>query len=116
MNPQLIRRVADLERLQELVAATHSRIHVVEGGQRSARYVLDLRFTTAGSSGYPLVKQASTRLVVDLSARYPFQAPVATIVSPIFHPNVFGSGLVCLGTKWLPGASSRPPRRIRARP
>ncbi len=102
-NPQSIRRAADLERLQGLVAGTGGRIHVVEDGQRSARYVLDMRFTTAGSSGYPLVKQSSTRLVVDLSSRYPFQAPVATIVSPIFHPNVFGSGLVCLGTKWLPG-------------
>ncbi len=102
MNPQSIRRTADLERLQSLVTSTRSRIHVVDDGQRSARYVLDLRFATAGSSGYPLVKQATTRLVVDLSARYPFQAPVATIVSPIFHPNVFASGLVCLGTKWLP--------------
>ncbi|MFN0300099.1 MAG: ubiquitin-conjugating enzyme E2 [Burkholderiales bacterium] len=103
MNPQSIRRTADLERLQGLVASTAGRIHVVEDGRRSARYVLDLRFTTAGSSGYPLVKQPTTRLIVDLSTRYPFQAPVATIVSPIFHPNVFGSGLVCLGTKWLPG-------------
>jgi len=101
MDSRSVRRQADAERLRALAAASGGRIRVLEDGRNRPQYIVDLAYVTAGSSGYPLSKQSTSRLTIDVGARYPFQPPVATIVSPIFHPNVFPSGVVCLGAKWL---------------
>jgi hypothetical protein len=39
---------------------------------------------------------------VSFPARYPFQPPLAEILTAIYHPNVYTSGRVCLGVHWLP--------------
>lgn len=98
-----VRLAADLDRLRALAAASHGRIILVTAPTPgSPRFVLDLAFVTAGSSAYPADRRTTSRLVIDLPARYPFLPPSATLTTPIFHPNVYPSGLVCLGTKWLP--------------
>jgi ubiquitin-protein ligase len=102
VDAQAVRRVADLERLRALTGASGGKISVFDDQARAGRYVIDLRYMTVGSRDYPRVKQPVTRVVLELGARYPFQPPIASIVSPIFHPNVFASGVVCLGAKWLP--------------
>lgn len=96
-----VRRAADLARLRSLAQTSGGKISVLEDA-RPDRYVVDLRYLTAGSRDYPRVKQPASRVVIDLGARYPFQPPAANVVTPIFHPNVFASGLVCLGATWLP--------------
>lgn len=101
MSVSAVRRAADLARLRSLAQSAGGKISVLEDA-RPDRYVVDLRYFTVGSRDYPRVKQPASRLVVDLGARYPFQPPAANVVTPIFHPNVFASGLVCLGAKWLP--------------
>jgi hypothetical protein len=101
--PSPVRLAADVDRLRALAAASGGRIGLVAlPTAGSPRFALDLCFVTAGSSAYPADRRTTTRLVIDLPARYPFMPPAATIATPIFHPNVFPSGLVCLGTKWLP--------------
>jgi ubiquitin-conjugating enzyme E2 I len=50
------------------------------------------------------------KVVLHFTSDYPSQAPTVTFTPPIFHPNVFGSGKVCLSilTKaWTPGISVR---------
>lgn len=96
-----VRRAADLTRLRALAQASGGRVLVLED-TRPDRYIVDLRYSTVGSRDYPRLKQPAARVVIDLTARYPFQPPAASVVTPIFHPNVFASGLVCLGAKWLP--------------
>jgi hypothetical protein len=97
-----VRLAADTDRLRALAAASGDRIGLVAlPAAGSPRFVLDLRFVTAGSPSYPAERRPSSRLVIDLPARYPFMPPAATVTTPIFHPNVYPSGLVCLGTKWL---------------
>jgi ubiquitin-protein ligase len=103
MSGLSVRVAVDTERLRGLMLASGGRISLLSVPNGSMqRFLLDLRFTTAGSSVYPNAKQPVIRLAIDLPARYPFQPPVATITTPIFHPNVFASGLVCQGAKWLP--------------
>jgi hypothetical protein len=98
-----VRLAADIDRLRALAAAARDRITLVAlPAAGSPRFVLDLGFATAGSSAYPAERRTTSRLVIDLPARYPFMPPSAFITTPIFHPNVYPSGLVCLGTKWLP--------------
>ncbi len=100
MSVSAVRRAADLARLRSLAQSSDGKISVLEDA-RPDRYVIDLRYFTVGSREYPRVKQPASRVVIDLGARYPFQPPAAHVTTPIFHPNVFASGLVCLGAKWL---------------
>jgi ubiquitin-protein ligase len=94
---------ADAERLQTLSARSSGRIRAVQLPARGMpRAVIEMDYATAGSRAYPAERRTQTRLVLDLPGRYPFQPPIATITTPIQHPNVFASGVVCIGTKWLP--------------
>lgn len=98
------RHEIDIERVRELAAAGAGRIGIVTlpvAGR--PRFVLDLGFVTAGSNAYPHQRQPSSRVAIDLAPRHPLQPPVTTVLTPIFHPHVFASGVVCIGAKWLPG-------------
>ena len=97
------RREVDIERLRALAAASGGRIGIVTlpvAGR--PRFVLDLGYATVGSQRYPAERQPSSRVAIDLAPRHPFQPPVTTVLTPIFHPHVFSSGVVCIGSKWLP--------------
>lgn len=97
------RREADIERVRALAAASAGRLGIVAlPAPGSPRFVLDLDYATAGSRRYPAEKQPRSRVAIELAARHPFEPPVARVLTPIFHPNVFASGIVCQGTKWLP--------------
>ncbi|MET0732851.1 MAG: ubiquitin-conjugating enzyme E2, partial [Casimicrobiaceae bacterium] len=98
------RREIDIERIRALASASGGRIGIVTlpvAGR--PRFVLDLGYATAGSSVYPDMRQPSSRIAIDLAPRHPFQPPVTTVLTPIFHPHVFVSGVVCIGAKWAPG-------------
>jgi LSD1 subclass zinc finger protein len=97
------RRTQDLQKLRELSVQTRGRITVTRvTGNPPSEIEIELRFRTAPSSQYPRAVQDVTRVAITLPSRYPFQEPSATIQTPILHPNVYSSGKVCLGTKWLP--------------
>ena len=98
-----VRVKADVDRVRAVAAASRGKIGLVAlPAPGVPRFVLELGYATAGSSGYPVDRRTTTRLVIELPARYPFMPPSASIATPILHPNVYPSGLVCLGTKWLP--------------
>ena len=102
-----LRREADLTRLHELAARSGGRLALLEAPTRTGRPIrLAVICRTAGSSDYPQSPQAAqdrVTLRIDLPARYPFERPVFTVESKIFHPNIFVSGVICQGEKWLPG-------------
>jgi hypothetical protein len=98
-----IRLEADLERLRALAAASGERIVMLRAPTTALPQVdLELRYAIARSERYPTDVTRQTRLRIALPARYPFQAPTATVLTPIWHPNVFPAGVICLGTRWLP--------------
>lgn len=93
----------DLQRLAELSKHTNGRVRVVGvTGKPAKRIDIELDYPTAPSREYPARVQKTTALKIELMSRYPFVEPNAVITTPIFHPNVFQSGKICLGTKWLP--------------
>lgn len=99
-NP--IRLQADHERLRTLAAASGEMIALLAGPTVAAPQAeVELRYAVARSERYPADVTRQTRLRIALPARYPFQAPTATVLTPVWHPNVFPSGTICLGTKWL---------------
>jgi hypothetical protein len=104
MTAHALRREADLARLRELAALSGGRIELLEMPSRAGRPIrLAIRCRTAASDSYPRAAQDGVTLRIDLPSRYPFERPVLTVESRIFHPNVFASGVVCQGDKWLPG-------------
>jgi hypothetical protein len=104
MTAHALRREADLARLRELAARSGGRIELLETPSRAGRPIrLSIRCRTAASDSYPQAAQEGVTLRIDLPSRYPFERPVLTVESRIFHPNVFASGVVCQGEKWLPG-------------
>jgi hypothetical protein len=60
------------------------------------------RCRTAGSKNYPAQAAERVQVRIQFPARYPFQEPLAEIQTPIVHPNVFASGKICFGAKWIP--------------
>ena len=97
------RRDVDIEHVRALAARSEGRIGIVAlpvAGR--PRFVLDLGYATVGSHRYPAERQPSSRIAIDLAPRHPLQPPVTTVLTPIFHPHVFSSGIVCIGSKWLP--------------
>jgi hypothetical protein len=80
------------------------RVELLDMPSRAGRPIrLAIRCRTAASDAYPQTHQEGVNLRIDLPSRYPFERPVLTVESRIFHPNVFPSGVVCQGEKWLPG-------------
>ncbi len=61
---------------------------------------LILKLPTSASAQYPAHTQAQCRFQIQLPARYPFAPPTASVASPVWHPNVFANGTICLGSRW----------------
>jgi hypothetical protein len=104
MSAHTLRREADLARLRELSAASAGKLELLEAPARPGKAIrLAIHCRTAASNAYPQLTQQGVTLRIDLPARYPFERPVLTVESRIFHPNIFASGVICQGEKWLPG-------------
>jgi len=71
-------------------------------GDAPSMIKLNLNYRTAGGTSYPEQDLASVELKIQIPAGYPFRSPpVATLSPVVFHPNVYASGQVCLGSKWV---------------
>jgi ubiquitin-protein ligase len=92
------RREQDVQKLRALAGQPRSPLTIARvAGKPTSEIDLELRLKTAPSGYYPGSTQDVTRFTVTLSARYPLVEPIVTIKTPIFHPNVYTSGRICLG-------------------
>lgn len=97
------RRAQDIHKLNDLQKVSHDRFRVLRTSGTPVNTIeAELRLRTAPSTAYPGTIAEVTRFTVSLPARYPFEVPTITVTSPILHPNIFTSGRVCLGVKWIP--------------
>lgn len=97
------RRAQDLQKLRELQKVSREQVRVTHvSGSPLNRIDVELHLKTAPSKAYPRSVQEVTSAVISLPARYPFAEPSVNISTPILHPNVYTSGRVCLGVKWIP--------------
>lgn len=93
----------DIKKIKALSETLGNRIEIIKlEGHPPKKIFLRLHYPTAPSKKYPNSVQETTEVKIELLSRYPFQEPSATITTPIFHPNVYSSGKICFGTKWLP--------------
>jgi ubiquitin-protein ligase len=97
------RRIQDVQKLTQLAEQSRARIRLIRvAGNPPNEIDIELHLKTAPSRQYPKVVQDVTWLTISLPARYPLQEPAVTIKTPILHPNVYTSGRICLGMKWMP--------------
>jgi ubiquitin-protein ligase len=97
------RRNQDLEKIQQLVDRGGGKIRVLKKlGQPLSELELEFAFKTANSQAYPTAFQERSVVNITLPSRYPFVEPIVKFKTPILHPNVYASGQICLGLKWLP--------------
>lgn len=98
------RRDADIDRLRLLEQNSRGQLQILQlpqGASNKIRFQLNL--PSASNDKYPTQVLPAVRFQVELPARYPFEAPVARIGdTPVYHPNVFESGVICVGNKWNP--------------
>lgn len=103
LDPNARRRQEDLAKLKELETEFRNVVLLKSTvGNPVTQLDLEIRIDTAGSSRFPAEKQRVNVVQIDLPARYPFEPPKVTLKSPVWNPNIFPSGLICLGQKWVP--------------
>ena len=111
MSASADRLIQDISRLEELARGLYPRLKIVsKTGSLSEDIMLagfcaiklQLFYPTAPSIQYPKKIQERTDITIKLLSRYPYVEPTAEISTPIYHPNVYASGKICLGTRWCP--------------
>ncbi|MBV32808.1 MAG: hypothetical protein CMK36_05145 [Porticoccaceae bacterium] len=111
MSASTNRLTEDISRLEELSRRLYPRLKIIsKTGSLSEDIMLtgfcaiklQLFYPTAPSIQYPKKIQERTDIIIKLLSRYPYAEPAAEITTPIYHPNVYASGKVCLGTRWFP--------------
>jgi ubiquitin-protein ligase len=103
LNARVERIRTDLEKLTSLQRSSGGKVAIDESSGNPPRVItVRLNYPTAPGRDYPNRVQSETRVRIELLDRYPFIEPNVVIETPILHPNVYSSGKVCLGTKWMP--------------
>jgi len=105
-SPRIRRLRSDFRAIQQLYAES-SILNFVAHGSPPESYLVTFTgngfWRPEGSNDIVVREQHIVR--IDLSASYPRMQPELGWQSPIFHPNISASGVVCLGgygTYWVP--------------
>jgi ubiquitin-protein ligase len=94
----------DYRMVTELIAASGSTLSIKESrGSPPETYLLNYRCKGIErvECDTPVYRNEH-RVCIELPAVYPAQQPVATMLTPIFHPHVFPTSVICLGRRWTP--------------
>ena len=96
------RRIHDLRKLETLSKSSGGKIRIVStAGNPVHEIEIELTYKTAPNKAYPDAISQKTTCVITLPSQYPKQEPKAVIKTSVFHPNVYESGNICMGVKWL---------------
>ena len=97
-----VRRNQDLEKLKSLCAQSHGKLIILKtSGNPISKIEIESKFNAVPDSSYPSKVSNSIIFTIELLSKYPYVEPVVNINSKIYHPNIYTSGRICLGPKWL---------------
>lgn len=102
MDPLRKRREEDLKKIRDLNSAYPGIVEILNVDSSISKIDLKLKVPTAADASYPRRVQESTVVSIELSARYPFETPRASVQGTVWNPNVFTNGIFCFGSKWIP--------------
>jgi Ubiquitin-conjugating enzyme len=104
MNPvQKLRLQADKEQITKLcsTAPFAGKVQLLAAATAlQPRWRFRLNIRTVANAQFPDTALQELELEIRFGSQYPFQAPTAHLAPIPFHPNVFASGVICLGNKW----------------
>ena len=98
MSAKAKRIEADISKINALVAQSHGAIKLISSNIN--KLSIDLNYRTVADRSGKISE--ITKVEIQLPERYPFVEPKVIFKTIVFHPNVYSSGQVCLGTKWIP--------------
>ena len=98
MSARDTRIQADIQKIKTLSEKTGGKVSLISSS--NLKIELSFKYKTVKNGSGATVNSANAEIA--LSSRYPFAEPKVKFLSEVFHPNVYDSGQVCLGTKWLP--------------
>jgi len=98
MSARDTRIEADIAKINELALRSKGQIKVLSS--TANKIELEFGYKTVSNSSGNITQ--STKALIELGSRYPFTEPKVKFTTKVFHPNVYDSGQVCLGTKWFP--------------
>jgi ubiquitin-protein ligase len=108
-SPRVRRLRSDRKALEQLRAES-SIVDFDPVGEPAEKYIV--RFFGRGlwrpDGSHHVTIRETHEVRIKLGASYPRMMPELTWLSPIFHPNISASGVVCLGgygTHWVPSLS-----------
>jgi len=103
MNALNTRLNQDIEKISNLCKKYNNKISIKsKNGNPTNELIILFLFKTVGDSSYPNNIINKSEVKINLSNNYPFNEPEATFITKIYHPNVYKSGKICFGNKWLP--------------
>ena len=89
---------SDLSKIRELSHNSSGKVKLVSF--KNSKVIIELLFKTIENKDGKITQNSKIEMV--LPSNYPFTGPKVTFTTKIFHPNVYTSGLVCLGPKdWV---------------
>jgi len=97
MDARVDRINSDVEKIKQL-SQLGAAVKVITSTQTMVSLAFEYR-TISDKKGTIVQK---TNAIIDIGSKYPFQEPRVRFTTPVFHPNVYSSGQVCLGAKWMP--------------
>ena len=89
---------SDISKIRELSKNTFGKVKLVSF--EKSKVIIELLFKTIENKNGKITHKSNVEMI--LPSNYPFTGPKVTFTTKIFHPNVYTSGLVCLGPKdWV---------------
>lgn len=89
---------SDISKIGELSENSSGKAKLVSF--KNNKVIIELLFKTIENKDGKITQKSNIEMV--LPSNYPFTGPKVTFTTKIFHPNVYTSGLVCLGPKdWV---------------
>lgn len=92
----------DIRKLKNLRDETSDLVSSIKvAGSPVSTIRLTIGVPTAEDDTYPNRIRNSSTIHIELSARYPLDRPKVSVIEPTWNPNIYRSGLLCLGEKWI---------------
>ncbi len=87
----------DLKKVKELCLKSNGAINIIS--QNNEEIELEFKYRTIENSSGKIINKSIVE--IEFGPKYPFIEPKAFFKSEIFHPNVYTSGQICFGIKWV---------------
>ena len=98
-----LRRQEDISKIRDLQSEFPGVVSVTQTvGNPVTLVELQINLETARNGRFPMEKQVDNIVQFELPTRYPSDPPIVKVITPIWNPNIFPSGLICFGQKWIP--------------